>query len=282
MARLFGEFLVQQNLVSTAQVLEALMTQIREMPTYAEVCYEKGLISDDILLRILASQQRHGQDFRSAAEDAGVWNEGVADRISKFLRAKHRPIGQILVDLGYMTLETLTTALADYVEELSKGESIPDAVAQVPKEFEPEIVAQFLAAYRERFKPAMEKILLEADRGDETQDGILHLTRRLIAEVSAFKGAAEFLGARNLTELANRVLATLNLAVDSTSFAHFIELRDIAKISFHIFDGCSEAITQFSTDNVFSYDPNISDLRERLLKELSKLETKLGLGRKAG
>jgi hypothetical protein len=281
LARLFGEFLVNKNLVSAAQVLEALMIQIRDLPTYAEICYEKKLLSDDQLLRVLADQQRTGKDFRSAAEHAGIWSESIGSKVEEHLRTRHRPVGEVLIELGHLNLATLTTALDEYVGELSGNKRSDDVRPESAKSFDPDLLQQFLSSYSSGAKIELEKINTTLESSEDTHAVILLVTRQLIAEVSGVKGAAEYIGADTLAGVAETVLSTMRQAVENSNYAHHTELENIAKATYHVFEACVQSIAEFGTDDVFAFDTNMADLRGRLYRELTRLAGKLGFGTEA-
>lgn len=257
------------------------MIQIRDLPTYAEICYEKKLMSDEQLFRVLADQQRTGKDFRSAAEQAGFWNNGIGTKIEELLRTRHRPVGEILIDLGHLKLETLTAALDEYIGELSGNKQVHAVEAGSAKVFDPDLVRQFLDSYSSGARTALEQINATLESSEDTHAVILLVTRQLITEVSGVKGAAEFLGADILAGVAAKVQSTMRHAVDNINYAHFAELKHIAKVTFHIFEACVQSITEFGTDDVFSFDTNMADLRSRLYRELARLAGKLGFGAEA-
>src|SRR4051812_38670100 len=112
---LFGEYLIQQGLVQADHILVALIEQLRTIPSTCELVFECQLIEPEAIFRALTYQQRHGIDFQSSAEALGIWSSEVAARVNSELQKRRRPLGEILVQKGFLSLQTLSSALDSYV-----------------------------------------------------------------------------------------------------------------------------------------------------------------------
>ena len=121
MAKLFGEFLIENTLVSTAQAIHAVITQSRSVPSTADVLYDHALLPANEQHRILVHQQYVGSDFRSRATSLGLWPRELAPKVSELVQVKRRPLGAVLVELGYLSMSTLTQALESFVENPTRS-----------------------------------------------------------------------------------------------------------------------------------------------------------------
>lgn len=115
--KLFGEYLVEKKLISSAQLLEILMDQLAALPTLPELLHQKRLMSDDDLLRALSHQSSSDTDFKGACTALGLWTPSLQASIASHLLEIRIPIGQLLVQKGHLTLATLTKALDEYFSD---------------------------------------------------------------------------------------------------------------------------------------------------------------------
>lgn len=113
--QLFGEFLVQKNLLKANAILGLLIEQLRSQPTVGEIVFQNSLLSEQQQLEIFRTQCLNGWDYQQACVALGYWNEELAKQI--FVRsAKSRmPIGQLIVAKGLMSFGDLTKALDEFV-----------------------------------------------------------------------------------------------------------------------------------------------------------------------
>ncbi len=134
--KLFGEYLVEKKLVTTSQVVETLLFQIRQIPSTAEVIFDRELMSHYALFQIFTHQQQHGLDFRSSAVQLGLWTDSLTKQVNDYLQLVRPPIGEILVKLGFVQLDSLTAALEDYLGTLTTTnlETVETSVSKITRD----------------------------------------------------------------------------------------------------------------------------------------------------
>jgi len=121
--KLFGRYLVDEDVITEVDLLKGLIEQVKKMPTVAEVVYETKVFSHSTLLDIIEHQSRHKSPFLDSAKALGVLTPECEIIISTSILESRIPLGQILVKNGSMTLSELTTNLdnfmVDHEEEIA-------------------------------------------------------------------------------------------------------------------------------------------------------------------
>lgn len=131
--KLFGEYLVEKEIISKDALVEALLEQMATTPSIAQIAYETKALSTDAILTIFKKQQELGTGFIESAKATGFWQESIAQGVSKSLVAKRIPLGQILVKSGRADLAKISHALDEYLGECQgEKDEIPAASAHNP------------------------------------------------------------------------------------------------------------------------------------------------------
>lgn len=117
MKKLFGEFLIEKNLASESQVLEALIEQIKGLPSVCEVVYDKKILSGTQVLKAMAFQMKESVDFKTACIRTNIWSEKIETEINKILQSIKVPLGEILVKKQIIDHTKLTKALDQFLSE---------------------------------------------------------------------------------------------------------------------------------------------------------------------
>ncbi len=117
MKKLFGEYLIEKNIVTEEQVLEALIDQMRNLPSLCEIAYDHALMKKADILKSVAVQMKLGLDFKRACQSEKLWNETIEAEVNKVLRTKKRPLGEILLQKNIISAEELTRALDEFLSQ---------------------------------------------------------------------------------------------------------------------------------------------------------------------
>jgi len=120
--KLFGEFLVEQKLIGTDVLADALVEQVRGMPSYVELAWRNKLVSSEAILSLLKLQTGKRIGFMEASRELGLWSLEFEKTLLEDLGSIRIPLGQILVSRGVLTLEAITHALDEYLSTV-KGPS---------------------------------------------------------------------------------------------------------------------------------------------------------------
>jgi hypothetical protein len=116
--KLFGEYLIEKNIVSTEQMVAALIRQTSKMPGMAEIAYNKKLLRPDQIFKILKLQNQSNCGFIEAARELNIWNDSVSGKFEKALDEVRTPIVQVLVEMEAAKIETVTHALDEFLGDV--------------------------------------------------------------------------------------------------------------------------------------------------------------------
>lgn len=116
--KLFGEYLIERNIVSTEQMVAALIRQTSKLPGMAEMAYNKKLMRPDQLFKIMKFQNENHSGFIEAAKELNIWNDNLSKQFEKISDELRTPLVQILIDMEAAKLETITHALDDFLGDV--------------------------------------------------------------------------------------------------------------------------------------------------------------------
>lgn len=111
----FGQFLVDQKLISEEVLLECLLEQIATIPATCQLIKEKKLLTNQQILAALEAQSTRGLGFKEACKGLGVWTDALEAQIKKEILAIRPPLGNILLKRGQISLPSLTKALDEFL-----------------------------------------------------------------------------------------------------------------------------------------------------------------------
>ncbi|MES2614104.1 MAG: hypothetical protein V4591_01680 [Bdellovibrionota bacterium] len=206
MAVLFSEYLIEQKQVTDEQVLTALIEQLRSTPSLAEISYEKSFLPTSDLLKILFHCQHHSLDFRSSAEQLGLCSGEVWEKIYSQLQTLQKPLGEILVEKGFVSVDTLSSLLVSYVENTNKPQS--DNASRL----DPILLKEYIAAFSRAFSNIGAEISsLESckEQGAESKS----ILKNIHSEFITIAAAASFLGAKQSEKIAQFTLKFLEVFI---------------------------------------------------------------------
>jgi len=138
MKQLFGEFLVEKGIVNEGALVNALIEQLRGMPSLAEIAHELDVLSPGQVFAALTKQTKSQVDFRSACIDLGFWSDEVQTKIETTIRNRRKPIGQLLVNSGAVEFKKLTEALDEYLISCEEKPGTATSPVVAPAEFKTE------------------------------------------------------------------------------------------------------------------------------------------------
>lgn len=128
--KLFGEYLVEKGMVAKDALADALVEQVSRMPTYTEMAWKAKALTPDSLLALLKVQAENKSGFVEAARQLGLWSPELETLLANGARSSRVPIGEILVDRGLLTQDSLAHALDEFLSEVSDVKPSPAPPAQ--------------------------------------------------------------------------------------------------------------------------------------------------------
>jgi hypothetical protein len=116
-ASLFGQYLLEQNVIDAEHLGEALKYQKTRNRVLGKLAVENGLLTQEGVLRIIERQWEDDKDFGALAVEMGLLSRESLDFLLRRQKDEHIPLGQALVILGVLMPAQLE-------EELKVFESI--------------------------------------------------------------------------------------------------------------------------------------------------------------
>lgn len=120
---LFGEFLLEQNLVKEDDLIFALDEQQKNKMPLGQMAVQKGLIDSKALFKVLTEQRkktRDPNDFGSIALEMHYLNQEQVAELIGSQNTTNELLGTILVDGGYLPRQQLMQALKEYSAKYGK------------------------------------------------------------------------------------------------------------------------------------------------------------------
>lgn len=279
MVRLFGEHLVDLNFITEAQLVEALVTQMREVPSVVEIIYDHQLLSHDQILSILKKQQIEGTDFRTTANDLGVWTEELAESIHAELRKIRRPIGEILVSLGCLSLDQLTSSLDSYNGNNNRSDLLikapePKVASQGVSEMrplDPFLASEYADTFAKTHNPVLNTMIENLQSALNDSESFNAIKNGAIAQVVSITAAAQFLGAEKSLNIAIALRDAFKEIGERPDSEHAKGLIDLLKIARNLLESLALYIDQFKNEGMILRDSNLIDLDQRFWRQIQKL-----------
>jgi hypothetical protein len=116
--KLFGEYLIEKGLVNSEVLVDALVEQVRNLPTMAEIVRTHKVLPAVDIISVFKLESQNGSSFVVAAKSLGLWTPEVEAVVSRELKLRRIPLGQILVRRGHLTIEKMAMALDEFLGEL--------------------------------------------------------------------------------------------------------------------------------------------------------------------
>jgi hypothetical protein len=124
---LFGQYLVKIGLITEDKLLAALIAQSQATPSFAYAVHKSKALPAKDQLAAMAWQAKTGCDYRRACQELGLWSHAAERAVSEVMVLERRPLGQVLVDRGDITVAALGAALDTYVKEWPAAAAPPSA-----------------------------------------------------------------------------------------------------------------------------------------------------------
>jgi hypothetical protein len=115
----FGIYLVQQEVVSAEQYIEAAARQSQDRVSLGQLAMESGELTKIHVLHILSIQAKSQKLFGQIAIDLGYLEKQQVAELLLRQDQRLKPIGEILVSMGALTQVDLDSQLKDYRQQMA-------------------------------------------------------------------------------------------------------------------------------------------------------------------
>lgn len=110
-AKFLGQFLLEQGLIDSAQLLEALEAQRASNPLLGELAQARGWLTPAQAARINERQRAEDKRFGDIAEEMGLLDGHQLAQLLDEQKSRRKLFGEILVERGMLTRAQLESAL---------------------------------------------------------------------------------------------------------------------------------------------------------------------------
>ncbi len=181
--KLFGEYLIEQKLITEDQLAATLIEQMRSLPTLAEVIFDSKLMNTSEIVRVLAFQAKRQLDFKAAAVKLNLWNQDLELKTQKIISEKRVPLGQLLYANKMLTIQDLTKAFDEFISVQANNRLSFQRESDKPAlgNFEKMKIKFFITLFDEKQKNYSETFLKDKTAFDKI---------RISHELNILRGAA--------------------------------------------------------------------------------------------
>lgn len=209
----FGNILLEEKLVTTQQLVEALVTQSEELASPIRICLDQKLVAPDRLVdAVLQAAEQHAT-LPEILHRMKLVDSQKAEQITQALKNQRRPIGQILVDQG-VELKNLSSLLVRFQKS---QEQMPDSAGfefHFP-EVHGETKKQYLNFFSPQFKEELERTInqlpLLTSYQLSQEGGHSRQLEDMLHQLTAAAGFARMEVSRHLCERGALLLERINM-----------------------------------------------------------------------
>lgn len=112
---LFGDYLIEKNLIKRGDLLEALCKQLAATPPLLQVLLESGNFSEEELIKIVKLQFRERAELRSILLQKNILSEEEMNKYLKIQNDQRLPLGQVLIEMGKISVDDCASALEEFL-----------------------------------------------------------------------------------------------------------------------------------------------------------------------
>jgi hypothetical protein len=208
----FGTVLLEQQLVTAAQLVEALVQQSEGLASPIRICLQQKLVEPNQLLEAVLQAAEQRATLPDVLHRMQLIDSQKAEQITLALKNQRRPIGQLLVEQG-VDLKQLAHELASYQKNQERLPDAADFDFHFP-EVHGETKKQYLQFFDSSFKENMERLIAQLPQLNVhqlSQEGSAsRQLEDLLHQLTAAAGFTRMEVSRHLSERAALLLERLN------------------------------------------------------------------------
>lgn len=112
---LFGEFLIQKNLVRAEDLVEAVLLQYQSQPLPAQWAYDQHIFLAEEMVSLFAYQSKNETDFLTAARESGLVPKEKYEMLVNSLREEQKNLASILLENGKISNQSIVSAMDEFL-----------------------------------------------------------------------------------------------------------------------------------------------------------------------
>ena len=316
MTILFSQYLIEHKKVTVQHVVEAMVEQARLIPSLLEIITSQKLMNSVDLYQALSHQQIFDLEFRTSLEELGFWTPELAEKIFQYLQNIRKPLGEILVEKGFMTEEAITPILLSYVEIASHVSVVPaykgaqksplvitpntvlsktshessdsekanstilkareNAFDEIEK-YDSNLTNEYIFQFENKFLPNIQAIISSMQASYAKKNIFILLIKDAIVELNFQTIAAVNLGAKLSESILVEAIRILEVFNSADISVDSKGIVNVLQIVCRILDGICQYLKDFQTESIVNEDKNMKDLMDRFWKRSQKTETVFNL-----
>jgi hypothetical protein len=112
----FGEFLLMKNIISEEQLLDALIFQVENLPSFLRVLKEEKLLSSSEIVRIIQKQLLKKTDIVSILREENIVDEPTIKKLYQRQVEGRKMLGRALVELKMIEQSVIEKMLFEFLQ----------------------------------------------------------------------------------------------------------------------------------------------------------------------
>lgn len=117
-AKFFGQYLIDQNLISGFDLVRVLKFQEKNNLSFGQLAIQMGIMTAEQVAEVHAEQKNQDLSFGELASRKGFITVEQSGTVLRVQRKKHMPLGRVLVALGVMEQGQLDQHLQVFEQQL--------------------------------------------------------------------------------------------------------------------------------------------------------------------
>ena len=112
----FGEFLLMKNIISEEQLLDALIFQVENLPSFLRVLKEEKLLSSSEIVRVIQKQLLQKTDIVSILREENIVDEPTIKKLYQRQVEGRKMLGRALVELKMIEQSVIEKMLFEFLQ----------------------------------------------------------------------------------------------------------------------------------------------------------------------
>jgi hypothetical protein len=271
----FTEYLIEQNLLSTDQVVEAMLIQLKTQPSNSELVYDLGIFSNNNFLKILLNQQMANSDFITSAKNLGLWSQEIEEKLVKKIKNLEPKLGDILIQKGYIEFEKISSAFNSFIEEKNSKSSIKSEKKPTPtvtgkQTIPPQMLKEYVDCFEGAVYPNIQSKLLELDIEKISPENFKIILKKIEREFITAKAASEFINADKSLEISVFMIKLIQKNINKNNIDDIEKIKNNIKMSLMILNNYCNNLK--NSQNELDLNQESKDLLKQLMNNLSEKE----------
>lgn len=127
----FGEFLLYKKVLTEEQLLDALIYQVENLPSFLRVLKSEKLLSSSEIMKLVQLQYEKSSDLLKVIRSEKKLSEDNIADLYQIQASKRKMLGSVLVELKILDASNVEKLLHEYLRDKDKLEVTPKKVEKI-------------------------------------------------------------------------------------------------------------------------------------------------------